>query len=426
MAVMAFLITPYALAQAAAAAVSFIVMVVAFVRHANPGGKLFGALMAAVVWWTTFAALEAAATATELKVQLSQLEYLGTVSVAPLFLLFAHFERGWLRRFPAVALAGLWVLPVATLLAIATNGWHRLFWTGFSPSPVVGSNMIVYGHGPFFYIHAAYSFALTLATSALLVRAAFGAQRIFRLQTAVLLAAALAPWVGVLVYLTPLNPWPGLDLVPLSFAVAGVLLFLALARFRLLDLAPVALRQLFSRMADGLVVLNAEDRVVDINPAARQLFGIEGNPVGRDVRALAGWSGIMPARWAPGEERIETTFPGEPPRHLDVRVTPIADRGGPAAGRLVVIRDVTARREVELERERLIAELTQALADIKTLRGLLPICAGCKKIRDDSGYWQGLEQYLSAHAAVHFSHGLCPDCLAKYYPPEAVTGGVGS
>ncbi len=164
--------------------------------------------------------------------------------------------------------------------------------------------------------------------------------------------------------------------------------------------------------------------MVDINPAARQLFGIEGNPVGHDARALAGWNRMMPARWSPGEERIETTYPGEPLRHLDLRVTPIAGHGGRAAGRLVVIRDVTARREVELERERLIGELQRALADIKTLRGLLPICAGCKKIRDDKGYWQGLEQYLGEHAEVQFSHGLCPDCLKRYYPlaGEATTG----
>jgi hypothetical protein len=83
----------------------------------------------------------------------------------------------------------------------------------------------------------------------------------------------------------------------------------------------------------------------------------------------------------------------------------------------VVIRDITARREVELEREQLIGELQRALADIRTLRGLLPICAGCKRIRDDRGYWQGLEQYLSEHAEVQFSHGLCPECLAKYNPP---------
>lgn len=420
---MAFLVTPSVTAQAVASAISLGMFGFGVRRRASPGGTAFSALMAAVVWWTLFAALEAAAVDQSLKVALSSVEYLGTVSTAPCFFLFALGRRTGDRPVPLVGSALLWLIPVATVAAIVSNPLHRLFWTGFSASPLAGSNLLVYGHGPLFYVHMGYSFLVTLSATILLVRAALGAQRVFLFQTAVLLAAALAPWVGAVFYLTPLNPWPGLDLIPLSFAVAGLLLFLAFSRFRLLELAPVALRQLFTRMADGLVVLDAENRVVDINPAARQIFGVEDNPVGRDARALAGWAGIMPARWGPGEDLIETPYPGDPPRHLDVRVTPIAGRGGRAAGRLVVIRDVTARREVELERERLIGELRQAIADIKTLRGLLPICAGCKKIRDDTGYWQGLEQYLSAHAAVQFSHGLCPDCLAKYNPPEASAGG---
>ncbi len=413
---MAFLITPFATALALAAAVSLVVMALAMHRHASQGGKTFVAMMGAVVWWTLFAALDAAAVEPALKIAFSMIEYAGTVSTAPLFLLFAMRWRVSDRRLPAAAVGMLWIVPAATLVAVATNDWHRLFWTGFETSPVAGSNLLMYGHGPLFFVHIAYSFALTLAATVLLVRASLGAQRVFRLQTTALLAAALAPWIGIVFYLTPLNPFPGLDLVPLSFAVAGVLLLLALSRFRLLDLAPVALRQLFAGMTDALVVLNAEDRVVDINPAARQLFGVDGNPVGREARSLAGWARMMPERWGPGEERIETTYPGEPIRHLDMRVTPIAASAGRAAGRLVVIRDVTARREVELERERLIGELQRALADIRTLRGLLPICAGCKKIRDDKGYWQGLEQYLGEHAEVQFSHGLCPDCLRKYYP----------
>ncbi len=424
---MAFLITPFATALALAAAVSLVVMSLALHRHASPGGKTFVAMMVAVVWWTLFAAFEAAAVEPSLKIALSKVEYAGTVSTAPLFLLFAMRWRIGERRLPVVAVGLLWIVPFAAMAAVLTNDVHRLFWTGFSASPIAGSNLLVYGHGLLFYVHTAYSFAVTLAATVLLVRSSLGAQRVFRLQTTVLLAAALAPWVGSLFYLTPLNPFPGLDLIPLSFTAAGVLLLLALWRFRLLDLAPVALRQLFAGMADGLVVLNAEDRVVDINPAARQLFGVEENLMGRDARALAGWARMMPAHWGPGEERIETTYPGEPIRHLDLRVTPIAAGGGRAAGRLVVIRDVTARREVELERERLIGELQRALADIRTLRGLLPICAGCKKIRDDKGYWQGLEQYLSEHAEVQFSHGLCPDCLKRYYPleqGETAGGGV--
>ena len=62
------------------------------------------------------------------------------------------------------------------------------------------------------------------------------------------------------------------------------------------------------------------------------------------------------------------------------------------------------------------AELTQALANIQTLSGLIPICAGCKKIRDDRGYWEQVESYLAKHSEAKFTHGMCPECSHKYYP----------
>ena len=78
--------------------------------------------------------------------------------------------------------------------------------------------------------------------------------------------------------------------------------------------------------------------------------------------------------------------------------------------------EIQKRIRAEAERDRVIAELTQALAEVKTLRGLLPICANCKKIRDDNGFWNQLEIYLSNHTEVEFSHGLCPECVCMLYP----------
>ena len=75
-----------------------------------------------------------------------------------------------------------------------------------------------------------------------------------------------------------------------------------------------------------------------------------------------------------------------------------------------------ARQRAEAERERLIAELQEALANVKTLTGLIPICASCKKIRDDQGYWTQLETYLAKHSDAEFSHSLCLDCMRKLYP----------
>lgn len=80
--------------------------------------------------------------------------------------------------------------------------------------------------------------------------------------------------------------------------------------------------------------------------------------------------------------------------------------------------DVTERKQLEDERERLIAELQEALARVKTLSGLLPICAWCKKIRDDKGYWNQLEQYISHYSEAEFTHGVCPECVKKIQKEE--------
>jgi len=80
--------------------------------------------------------------------------------------------------------------------------------------------------------------------------------------------------------------------------------------------------------------------------------------------------------------------------------------------------DITARKRSDEEREALIGELQRALNEVAKLRGILPICAWCKKIRDDHGYWSQLEQYVSEHSDVEFTHGICPACLPKLENPD--------
>lgn len=81
-----------------------------------------------------------------------------------------------------------------------------------------------------------------------------------------------------------------------------------------------------------------------------------------------------------------------------------------------VVVDISRRKRVEAEREVLIGELQAALEKVKQLSGLLPICASCKKIKDDNGYWNQIESYIRDHSEAEFSHGICPDCAKKLYP----------
>ncbi len=83
---------------------------------------------------------------------------------------------------------------------------------------------------------------------------------------------------------------------------------------------------------------------------------------------------------------------------------------------LLAIEDITERNRIEEERNQLVIDLQRALANVKQLTGLLPICSHCKKIRDDKGYWNQIEVYIHEHSDAVFSHGICQECAKKHYP----------
>jgi len=97
-------------------------------------------------------------------------------------------------------------------------------------------------------------------------------------------------------------------------------------------------------------------------------------------------------------------------------ISPIYNSDRKITGFDSISRDITEQTIFEEDKEKAILELEKALFEIKTLQGLIPICAGCKKIRNDKDYWENIEIYLKQHLDVQFTHGLCPDCIRKYYP----------
>ena len=124
-------------------------------------------------------------------------------------------------------------------------------------------------------------------------------------------------------------------------------------------------------------------------------------------RALAGESFTLVEEY--GDTALER-------RYYEDIYNPIIDENGNVLGLTLFLSDITDRKYTEDEKERLIVELKESLAKIKTLRGLLPICAWCKKIRDDAGYWQQLESYIRKYSDAEFSHSICPECLKEKFP----------
>jgi PAS domain-containing protein len=415
-AAVSFILGAPSLAVFLAAAVALIAAIASLRRTAVHGGVAFTFMMCAVVVWAFGSGMEAGSVGVARKLLFTAIAYAGSANVAPFFLVFAvrYRRREWRPAWWHFAL--LWLIPAITMVLAATNGAHGLVWTRFFTDPDQ-ANTLLYVHGPWYVISVSYYAALALAAALMIGRATLRTQPAFLGQTAVLLVGLLIPWLAVALTFMPFNPLPGLDLPPISFALTGILVLIGMRSFSFLALVPVARDQLVERMSDGLIVLDAQGRLIDINPAARSIISGVHAEIGSRAEEIHGGLGeaIGALRSGPPDHR-EISISGDPGRHLELRSFPLFHRAGGRSGVLLVIRDITERKRLENEREALITQLTTALADVKTLSGLLPICSSCKKIRDDTGYWRTLEGYISDHSEAQFSHGLCDDCMHKLYP----------
>ncbi len=182
---------------------------------------------------------------------------------------------------------------------------------------------------------------------------------------------------------------------------------------------------------DAIFSLHLDGAVASWNHAAEKIFGYRAEEIiGRSISLLF-----------PFDRRHELTGNMQIIRHgesvglyetLRVRkdgqfipvsqtVSPIKNESGKIVGASAIVRDITQRKHEERERTDLIEKLTDALKQVRTLTGLLPICASCKRIRDDRGYWQQVEIYISSHTDATFTHGICPECVKKVKEEHAVS-----
>lgn len=176
----------------------------------------------------------------------------------------------------------------------------------------------------------------------------------------------------------------------------------------------------------GIVITNIRGVIVYVNPSFLRIFEYDDRRevLGKDagdlfeketIKGLSDVKAVIDLTDGKTHEftvrrKDTTTFP------VEVSVSNVKSSDGLAVGRMASFVDITKRKRAEEEREKVIRKLQRALDSIKTLHGLLPICAACKKIRDDKGYWHQVEVYIKEHSDVSFSHGICPDCFKKLYP----------
>jgi PAS domain S-box-containing protein len=334
-------------------------------RRNVPGTVAFGWLMFATSYWAVMSALHTVVPAFNVRVALAQLQYIGIVSVAPLFLIFAsqYSRSAWLRDRALLYL--LWVVPAVTVLAAFTNGWHHLLWTDIRE---VGEGLwLEYVHGPWFWVAVAHSYATLAVGTTLLVRAARRFPLPHRRQTMFLLSGALLPWFANALYLMGVLP-AGLDPTPLAFAASGVLFVWGFYRHRLFGLVPIARDIVIDSLDDAVIVLDQQRHIVDLNPAAYRLGGFTQESIGRAIEDVVPW-------WT--RSTAETIGAGLPNvisvdgRSVEVEVKAVRDGQDRFAGWLVLARDISARRKAEEERRMLDRRVTeqQKLESLSVLAG---------------------------------------------------------
>jgi diguanylate cyclase (GGDEF)-like protein/PAS domain S-box-containing protein len=369
---MTFQISPYSFAFLVVVVISGITAIFAWWKRQAPGGILLVLMMLAVTEWNLADLMEASSIQLVEKILWSKWAYLGVYATPGLFLLFSLAYTGrkqWLTRRNIIL---LFFIPVVTIALAVTNEWHHLIWTGFTPG-LAGTNSYIYGHGIWFWVATIYVNSILFFGTLVMLLFALRSKEIYLYQTVAIVVAALFPWVGFFIYLSPLNPFPGLDLTAIAFGFTGSILVFIILRWRFLDVIPVARETLVEEMVDGMLVLDAQNRIIDINMAAKRLFGFgDGHLIGqRTDGVLANWPDITNHldNYGNQENIITIHLPHSPGiRHVDIRVSSLQHRGGKLTGRLIVVRDVTSRKEAEEALQQANQVLQEKLAEIEELQ----------------------------------------------------------
>lgn len=185
------------------------------------------------------------------------------------------------------------------------------------------------------------------------------------------------------------------------------------------------LKQILESSRDGILV-EENEKIVYMNIGYARLYGCESQSelMGYHISELAAPHDLerlleYGRKRARGEEAptlYDFQIRSKTGHTIDLEASISTFNSGGNHYIVTFARDIMERKRNEREREKLIRELQDALSRIKTLSGLLPICANCKKIRDDKGYWNQIEHYIEKHSQAQMTHGICPDCAAKLYP----------
>ena len=350
--------------------------------------------------------------------------------VPPALLLFAmqlSDSHHWLKTPFILALC---IEPLLVLIALFTDPWHGLFFAG---QQTQGIGMLLHG-GPMLWMNVFYSYLLVLIGFIVLIRRFMQTVGIYKKQIGVVLIWVGFPWLNSLIFVLGFSPFPNADHTPLSFSIAGFAFTYALLRYNLLDILPIARHVLIENMTDGVIVIDAQNRLVDINPAAEQVLGLSkkasiGEPVGNLFTA---WSTIMEAFYDVRDTQAIVPV-GEPPyRYLDLKISSLYGDNHRFLGRLVVWRDITLLKKAQADLqeqavrdaltglynrryldETLERELARAMREGEPISFVMLDIDHFKQINDNFGHNEG-DAVLQKLAALLLSHTRVEDIVCRF------------
>jgi len=347
---MQFQYTSYILPLIAAAAISGWVAVYAWKRRSVRGAYALSILAIAITVWSSGYALEIAGADLSTKLFWGKSQYIGIVVTPLMWLIFVTEYSNITRPLAHREKILLSIVPLITLVLAFTTEYHGLVWKEILIDVAGNFSALDVSYGPWFWVHSAYSYILLLAGAVIILRLIGSKQRLYRDQAVGLLVAMIAPWFGNILYLSGFSPIPYLDLTPFAFTLTVVALTWSIYGFQLIDIAPVARDNVVEEMNDGMIVLDTQNRIADINPSAQRMIGIPASQaIGQmSAEVFNPWSDIT-ERYRDVVETMDEICigAGDSMRWYDLRLSPLYDRRKRLVGRIITLRDITNRKQAE-------------------------------------------------------------------------------
>ena len=350
----------------ASGVVSVITAIFIATKQTFPGKLPIMLMMVMGAEWAISAGMEAAAPDIPSKIFWSQLEYVGSM-IGPV--LYCYFILGFLRKKKdelSRYLWMFWIIPLLTIIIGATNGSHFLLWTGFSWGSREYNNL-VYHHGPWFWVAVAYAFGLIFFGGFVLIHAIVRFPGYFRRQAWYLVAGSALPVVTTLIYVTGMSPLGGFDISPIGFLFGGLLFVFGILRKQMFDLLPIAHHVILENMLAGILVLDEQMRVLDLNPAALEMLRLKENIVGKNALEKIPTLGLFLEKLSEKSLKRTEIPMKDPERWIEISYTPITEKNGQIEGSLFMLHDITARKQYEQKLTALNLQLSDSEKKLKEL-----------------------------------------------------------